>query len=118
MEVGTPPAEGAGETVSGRGEGGEVTEVGDGAFAAGAGVFNGEGADAGGFTVVGEGAEAFGGGVATGGDLVGEDVGEDEGDCAIVEATSNVISIKKTMLLFAAISVELRKNEKSTRSEK
>ncbi|CAK7328500.1 unnamed protein product [Dovyalis caffra] len=107
VEVGTVPVEGAGEPVSGRGEGGEETVVGDGAFAAGGGVFNGEGADFGVFTVVGAGAEACGGGVATGGgDLVGDDLGEDVGDCAIVKPTTYVISIKKTMLLLAAIFVE------------
>jgi hypothetical protein len=116
--VGTSPVEGTG--VTGRGEGGEVVVVGDGAFAAGGGVSNGDGADAGGFTVVGAGAEAFGGGVATGGDLVGEDAGEDEGEyCAFVEATRNVISIKNTMLLFAAISLWSERNdEKNTQSER
>jgi len=114
VEVGTSPVEGTG--VTGRGEGGEVVVVGDGAFAAGGGASNGDGADAGGFTVVGAGAEAFDGGVETGGDLVGEDAGEDEGDCAIVEATKNVISIKKAMLLFAAISLWSERNdEKNTR---
>jgi hypothetical protein len=70
--------------------------------------------------VVGAGAEAFGGGVATGGDLVGEDAGEDEGEyCAFVEATRNVISIKNTMLLFAAISLWSERNdEKNTQSER
>lgn len=97
VEVGTPVGEDEG-TVSGGGEGGEVVVTGDGASALGVGVVKGEGADAGGFTVLGAGEEAFGG------DLEGEVAGEEAGDCAIVELTRNVISIKKTMLLFPAIS--------------
>ncbi|KAJ6860221.1 hypothetical protein NC651_036552 [Populus alba x Populus x berolinensis] len=97
VEVGTPVVEGEG-AVSVGGEGGEVVVTGDGASALGGGVVKGEGADAGGFTVLGAGAEAFRG------DLEGEVAGEDDGDCAIVELTRNVISIKKTMLLFPAIS--------------
>ena len=95
VEVGTPVGE---ELVSGEGEGGEVVVTGDGASAVVGGVFKGEGADAGVFTVVGAGAEAFDG------DLEGEVAGEDAGDCAIAELTRSVISIKKTALLFPAIS--------------
>ncbi|KAJ6735561.1 hypothetical protein OIU79_002575, partial [Salix purpurea] len=70
------------------------------------GVFNGEGEDVGVFTVMGEGAKVFDGRVATGGDMAGKDEGKDEGDCAIVEAIRNVISIKKTMPLSAAIFMD------------
>ncbi|KAJ7013567.1 LOW QUALITY PROTEIN: hypothetical protein NC653_003276 [Populus alba x Populus x berolinensis] len=83
--------------------GGELTVVGDGGDATGGVVvILGAGADTGGLgvgVVVGVVATGVGGGAGVGvvsgsGDFVGEEVGEDDGDCAMVEVQNNAISTK------------------------
>ena len=84
--------------------GGELTVVGDGGDATG-GLEVGGGGGGGGEVVVGGGADV---GVLAGGtgDFVGEDVGEEVGDCAMVEVKNNTIRTTKARTFELAIVEE------------